>query len=98
MKSAKAGLSLLLVVAGPLCLGQPDFARDARAVTPASADPAIVRALTVIDPSRIEETIKTLVGFNTRNSLSSMEQGLPAGTGVEAAADWIAAGVLLQLV
>ena len=37
----------------------------------------------------MEETIKTLVGFGTRNSLSSMEIELPAGQGINAAADWI---------
>jgi hypothetical protein len=65
---------------------QPDFMRQARPVAPAQADPAIVRALSLIDPSRIDQTIKTLVGYDTRNSLSSMEQ-MPAGKGVEAAAD-----------
>lgn len=68
---------------------QPDYLRYGKPVGPATADPAITRALAIIDPSRIDQTIKTLVGFNTRNSLSSMEPDLPAGTGASAAADWI---------
>ena len=56
----------------------------------APADAAILRAIGLIDTSRIDQTIKTLVEYDTRNSLSSMEQ-MPAGKGVEAAADWIAA-------
>ena len=35
--------------------------------------------------------IKTLVGFGTRNTLSSMETDLPPGQGINAAADWIEA-------
>ncbi len=68
---------------------QADFTR-AKAATPAPADPRIVHALSLIDASRIHQTIDKLVGFGTRNSLSSMEPNLPAGSGVEAAADWIA--------
>jgi hypothetical protein len=34
--------------------------------------------------------LKTLVGFGTRSTLSSMEKDLPPGQGVSAAADWIA--------
>jgi hypothetical protein len=90
MGFVKAGLFLFLGLMGPVCCAQPDFTR-AKAVTPAPADPAIMRALSTIEPSRIDQTIQALVRFGTRNSLSSMEHDLPPGTGVDAAADWIAA-------
>jgi hypothetical protein len=69
---------------------QSDYLRYGKPIAPGAADPAITKALAVIDPSRIDQTIETLVRFNSRNSLSSMEADLPAGTGVDAAADWIA--------
>jgi hypothetical protein len=86
-------IALFMCLAPVVIVGQaqPDYLRYGTPVGPAAADPAITRALAIIDPSRIDQTIKTLVGFNTRNSLSSMEPDLPAGTGVGAAADWIAA-------
>ncbi|HEX4321852.1 MAG TPA: M28 family metallopeptidase [Acidobacteriaceae bacterium] len=71
-------------------LAQPDYQLHATAVTPAPADPAIAAALKEISEARIHQTIETLVGFGTRNTLSSMETDLPAGQGVTAAADWIA--------
>jgi hypothetical protein len=55
------------------------------------ADPQIVHAIDGISPSRIQHTIAALVGFRNRNTLSSMDADLPAGTGVSAAADWIEA-------
>ena len=70
---------------------QPDYALHATPIGPAPVDPAIARALTAIKPQQIEETIKTLVGFGTRNTLSSMDTDLPPGQGINAAADWIAA-------
>ena len=70
-------------------LAQADFTLYGQRVSPASADPAIERAIASIDPARIQQTIEKLVGFQTRNTLSSMEQDLPAGTGINAAADWI---------
>jgi hypothetical protein len=54
------------------------------------ADPAIAAALAQISEARIRQTIEKLVGFGTRSTLSSMETDLPPGTGVTAAADWIA--------
>ena len=82
-----------------LCLGfvplvstaQPDLQRYGHLVETAPPDPNIRKALAAIDPSRIEQTIKTLVGFGTRNTLTAMEAGLPPGQGIDAAADWIAA-------
>jgi Zn-dependent M28 family amino/carboxypeptidase len=82
-------LFLCLAPAITVCRAQPDYVRYGKPVAPATADPAITKALAIVDPSRIDQTIKTLVGFNTRNSLSSMQPDLPAGTGIDAAADWI---------
>lgn len=69
---------------------QPDYKIHATQLPPATVDPAIARAIATIKPRQIEETIKTLVGFGTRNTLTSMESDLPAGQGINAAADWIA--------
>jgi Zn-dependent M28 family amino/carboxypeptidase len=85
-------IALFLCLAPVITAGQaqPDYLRFGKPLVPAAADPAITKALAIIDPSRIDQTIETLVRFNTRNSLSSMEPDLPAGTGIDAAADWIA--------
>src|ERR1700739_3457403 len=69
---------------------QPDYVLHATPIGPAPVDPAIARALATIKPSQINETLKTLVGFGTRSTLSSMETDLPPGQGINAAADWIA--------
>lgn len=53
------------------------------------ADPAIAAALGKVSPDAIHKTIETLVAFNSRNTLSSMETDLKPGTGVTAAAQWI---------
>jgi Peptidase family M28 len=58
-------------------------------IVPAPADPAIAAALQHISPDRIQADIAKLVTFNNRSTLSSMETGLPAGTGVIPASDWI---------
>lgn len=83
-----------LAAAAPLSLAQssparPDFTRTGTKVTAGAADPAIARAIAGVDPARIRQIIEKLVSFQTRNSLSSMATDLPAGTGVQAAADWI---------
>jgi Zn-dependent M28 family amino/carboxypeptidase len=85
-------IALFLCLAPVITAGQaqPDYLRYGKPLVPAAADPAITKALAITDPSRIDQTIETLVRFNTRNSLSSMEPDLPAGTGIDAAADWIA--------
>ncbi len=75
---------------------QPDFLLNAKPIAAAAPDPAIAGALTAIQPAPIEQTIKALVGFGTRSTLSSMEKDLPpyagsSGQGISAAADWIAA-------
>lgn len=58
-------------------------------VPPAKADPAISRALATISAGEIEHTIRSLVAFHTRNTLSSVEKDLTPGQGINAAADWI---------
>jgi hypothetical protein len=90
MKFSGTGIFLCLLLGGMACTAQPDFMRQADTVTPSPADPAIIHALDLIDTSRIDQTIKSLVAFDTRNSLSSAEE-MTAGKGVEAAAEWIAA-------
>jgi hypothetical protein len=66
-----------------------DYQLHATAVAPERADPSIAAALNEISEARIRQTIEKLVGFGTRNTLSSMETDLPAGQGVTAASDWI---------
>jgi hypothetical protein len=83
-------MALVLSLPGATGHAQPDFLSGAVPVVPASPDPAITGALAAIQPPAIEKTIKTLVGFGTRSTLSSMETDLPPGQGINAAADWIA--------
>jgi hypothetical protein len=61
----------------------------ARPIVTAPADPAIAHALADVSAARIRQTIRTLVDFHTRNTLSSMDTDLPPNTGVTAAAKWI---------
>jgi hypothetical protein len=82
--------TLTVSVFAPFCSAQPDYSLNATPVAPAAPDPAIARALQAIQPADIEKTIQALVGFGTRNTLSSMETDLPPGQGITAAADWIA--------
>ena len=78
--------SLLLPV---LAVAQADYRLGASPVSAAPADPAIAAALEQISDAHIRQTIERLVGFGTRDTLSSMETDLPPGTGVTAASDWI---------
>jgi hypothetical protein len=55
------------------------------------ADPAIAAALSQVAAANVKADIETLVSFRTRNTLSSMETGLPKGEGINAAAAWIEA-------
>ena len=82
--------ALAAPIFAPVCCAQADFSLHATPVAPAAPDPAIAGALQTIKPADIEKTIQALVGFGTRNTLSSMETDLPAGQGITAAADWIA--------
>jgi len=69
---------------------QPDYQLAGTALSPAPADPAIAAALAQVSPEHIRHTIETLVSFGNRSTLSSMETDLKPGTGINAAADWIA--------
>ena len=60
-------------------------------IRPGTTDAVISKALDQISVKEIEHTVETLVAFHTRSTLSSMEQDLPAGQGINAAADWIEA-------
>ena len=62
---------------------------SARPIATAPADPAITRALADVSAAHIRQTVTALVGFHTRNTLSSMDTDLPPNTGVTAAAKWI---------
>ncbi len=68
---------------------QPDYALNAAPVPVATADPSIAGAIAGIHAAQIHQTIETLVGFGTRNTLTTAETDLPAGRGAQAAADWI---------
>jgi Peptidase family M28 len=88
-------LALFSFFCPSICLAQsgsalPDYLLDAKKIAPAAPDPAIASALRSIQPASIEKTIRTLVGFGTRSTLSSMDKSLPDGQGISAAADWIA--------
>src|SRR5579871_2342420 len=80
-----------LALASVTAFAQPDYALHASPAAPAPVDPAIVKALASIKAQSIQQTINSLVSFGTRSTLSSMETDLPAGQGINAAADWIAA-------
>lgn len=84
-----ASTTLLWGLLAQFGLGQADYRIAGAPVQPAKADPAIARALTTIEAAHIQETIKVLVGFGTRSSLSSMATDLPPGQGINLAADWI---------
>jgi len=85
-----AGLAAGFGLSSACSLAQPDYQLHATAVTAAPADPAIAAALAQVSEARIRQTIEKLVGFGTRDTISSMETDLPPGQGVTAAADWIA--------
>ena len=89
MKISSLLLSCATALTPAVCHAQADFTLYAHPVSAAPADPAIQRAIAAIDPARIRQTVEKLVGFETRNTLSSTEKDLPPGTGIEAAADWI---------
>jgi len=74
-----AGAALLFASAAPA----------QRPIAPAPPDPAVVAALSHISPQHIHDDIARLVSFGNRDTLSSMDTGLPAGTGIIAASDWV---------
>jgi Peptidase family M28 len=84
-------LSAALAITSTFCAAQqPDYIiRNAAPVPAPVADPAIARAIAGINAAEIHQTIETLVSFGTRNTLTAGDTTLPAGKGVQAAADWI---------
>ena len=54
-----------------------------------AADPQIVAAINQISAANVQTDIAKLVSFGTRSTLSSMDTDLPAGHGINAAADWV---------
>ena len=91
MKITETVLFCGLILAAASCGAQPDYLVHATPVRPAAPDPAIVRALKSIEPLHIQQTIETLVGFGTRNTMTSMETDLRPGQGINDATDWITA-------
>ncbi|MDE3202552.1 MAG: M28 family metallopeptidase [Acidobacteriota bacterium] len=89
MKFSQIAPMSALILACTGMLAQPDYLRHTETLRPAPPDPAIVHALESIHASSIEETVKTLVSFGTRSTLSSEEHNLPPGQGIRAASDWI---------
>ena len=82
MKGILCACGLLLCVTGVM-------GGQATGVQPLPVDPAVKIALANISAERAQADIEKLVSFGTRNTLSSMDAELPAGQGVNAAADWI---------
>jgi hypothetical protein len=82
-------LSPTLLAAQNQAANQQASAPVGQPVTPAPPDPAIAAALQHVSPDNIKAIITKLVSFKNRSTLSSMDTDLPAGTGINAAADWI---------
>ena len=92
----KRSFAGVLQIAGPslFLLSASAFAQSAASsgsLTPAPADRAIAAAIARISPQQVHADIAKLVSFKNRSTLSSLDSDLPPGTGVLAAADWIAA-------
>jgi Peptidase family M28 len=64
------------------------FSQQPPGVSAATPDPQIAAALREVSPQRIQQTIETLVGFGTRQTLSS-DMPASGGKGASAAAAWI---------
>ena len=81
-------LSAALLAAATLHAQAP-LAAQADTALAGTPDPAIAQALAAISPRQIHADIEKLVSFGNRDTLSSMETDLPAGTGINVAADWL---------
>lgn len=79
-------LFVFLLGPGPLRGQTPP---EGAPLPPVAADPAIAQALGQVSPANVRADIEKLVSFRNRNTLSSMDIGLPPNTGVAAAANWI---------
>lgn len=91
---SRSAAIILLVFSGAALHAHSDEAtRDLDAsgteIQPGPANPEVQQALAQISTAQIQSHIEKLVSFGTRNTLSSMEKGIPSGQGVSAAADWI---------
>ncbi len=64
------------------------FSQQPPGVSAATPDPQIAAALREVSPQRIQQTIEKLVGFGTRQTLSS-DMPASGGKGASAAAAWI---------
>jgi hypothetical protein len=85
-----AAMALMLCAACGLADAQQlDFRATGTPLKAAPADRRISAALRAVSADKIHEDIQKLVGFKTRNTLSSMEADLPEGTGVIAAEAWL---------
>jgi hypothetical protein len=80
---------VLAVGAGFVDAQQLDFKATGSPLKTDPADPQISAALRAVSAEKIREDIQRLVAFNTRNTLSSMEAGLPEGAGISAAEEWL---------
>jgi hypothetical protein len=80
-------LSAALLGAAAFAGGQTQTTADS--LSPLPVDPAVKSALAGISAQNVQADIAKLVSFGTRNTLSSMDTELPAGQGINPAADWI---------
>jgi Peptidase family M28 len=64
------------------------FSRQPPGAAAATPDPQIAAALREVSPQRIQQTVEKLVGFGTRQTLSS-DMPASGGKGASAAAAWI---------
>ena len=89
MKRILCVCGLLLGAAGVTSGQTPAPTEAAAALAPLQVDPAVKSALAGVSAEHVQADIAKLVSFGTRNTLSSMDTGLPPGQGASAAADWI---------
>lgn len=90
-RAAASVLFAAMVLAGPSHSdGQTrDIVADGAPISARPADPSIAGALRQVSPARMRHTVESLVAFGNRNTISSMDQDLPPGQGVTAAATWL---------
>ena len=85
LRFASAALAAATITASAHAQGK----LQAQPITAAPLDPAIAAAIKQISPDQVHADIEKLVSFGNRDTLSSMDKDLPAGTGINAAADWL---------
>jgi hypothetical protein len=86
---AASAIACMVCSASGLSAQRLDYAVAGKPVTPAPVDPQIAAALAKISPQQLRATDAKLVSFKQRVTIGSMGTGLPPGTGILAAADWI---------